>query len=424
MNNSLEKESFISTVILWIYIIFFISIFFSFRGITSISIAALLIAAIIKQKGNIKNTLLHNPARWLLLGCAIFFLLQLIALFYTNNLQEEWRDIQLKSSILFLPLGVILAGPVKGPMWKKLLPGYCLPLAIAGLYCLVVAFLNYRDTGDKSVFFYHELGKPLEQHAVYFSIFIFIGLLFLLENMQKKYFITPRIVSLSLILFFTLLLFLLSSKLVISFYVLYLIYYFISLVKRDVFRKSTIITVLIGGIVLVTAVFITKNPISARFRDIMRGDLSLVEQDKYTPGDYFNGIQFRLLQWKLVPEILSQHKSWLKGVGSANAQPFLDQEYVSKNMYLGDPATGKRGYPGYNTHNQFLESLLKYGIPGLLAFLFIFFALIKMIGRIKQTNTRFVIALLLIYCIIESVFETQYGIVLFTFFPSFLFQRD
>jgi O-antigen ligase len=424
MNTSPEKESLVSRIILWIYIIFFISIFFSFRGITSISIAALLIAGIFKQKGNIKNTIRHNSSRWLLLGCAVFFGLQLIALLYTSNLQQEWRDIQLKSSILLLPLGVILGGPIKNQHWKKLLAGYCLPLAIAGLYCLIIAFINYHDTGNKSVFFYHQLGFPLEQHAVYFSIFIFIGLLFLLENMQKKYVVAPRIFSLSLVIFFSILLFLLSSKLIISFYVVYLIYYLISLVKRDIFRKSTIIILLTGGLILLTTVFITKNPISGRFRDIMNGDLGLVEQDKYTPGDYFNGVQFRLLQWKLVPEILDQHKSWLKGVGSANAQHYLDQEYASKNMYLGDAATGKRGYPGYNTHNQFLESLLRYGIPGLLTFLFIFLTLVKIMGQIKQTNTCFIIALLLIYCLIESVFETQYGIVLFTFFPPFLSQRN
>lgn len=421
MNISPKKDFYISTIILIAYVIFFISLFFSFRAIINFSLAIWIVAGIIKRK--------RNPGKrpqplWLLVGYALFFLLVIFSSLYTGTIQEAERNISLKSGLIFIPLAVLLAGPLDDQMQKKLLPGYCLPLAAAALYCLIAAGLNYTDTGDASVFFYHQLGKPLEQHAVYFSIFVFVGLLFLLQSTQKKYFIFNPVVSFSLIIFFSFFLFLLSSKLVISFYVLYLLYYFISLRKNNILDKRIITGLLAGTVILVTLVFITNNPISVRFRDIMNGDLALVERDKYTPGDYFNGAQFRLLQWKLVPEILNQHKSWWNGVGDANAQRFLDKEYISKNMYAGDPSTGRKGYPGYNTHNQFLESLLRYGIPGLLVFSFVFAALIRLAWQKKQREAAFIIVLLLVYALIESVFETQYGIILLTFFPLFLWQKE
>lgn len=383
-----------------------------------------MIAGISKQKGRIKNIILSNNASLLLMGSAVFFLLQFFPLLYTSDVEEEWKNILLKSGLVLVPLAVILSGSFEKQMQRKSLPAYCLPLLAACLYCFLKAFLLYRDTGNTSVFFYHDLVKPLQQHAVYFSIYVFIGLILLLENMQKKVWVIPAILSLSLIVFFSTFLFLLSSKLVIAIYLLYLLYYFILLIKRNTLHKKTIAGLMVGIAIIISAIFLTNNPISYRFRDIINGDLAVIKQEKFTPGDYFNGIQFRLLQWKLVPEILDKHKSWWQGVGAANAQPFLDEEYISKNMYLGDPVTGNRGYREYNTHNQFLESLLNNGIPGLLAFIFVSFVLIRIAWQKKQKHITFIIPLLLFYAGIESVFETQYGIILFTFFPAFLCQEE
>ena len=224
-----------------------------------------------------------------------------------------------------------------------------------------------------------------------------------------------------MILLFTLCVFLLSSKLVITFYLLYLIFFLISQINKPAIRRNVIIT-LVGFLLVGWALLLfTKNPVNTRFRDLVPKDISLLKQEQFTPGDYFNGIEFRLLQWKLVPAILTEEKAWLTGVGVTSAQPLLDKQYLSRNMYAGNASEGKRGYPGYNTHNQFLESLLKLGIPGLALFAFICFTLVLMVKKKRNWGGRFVILLLLAYALVESVLETQYGIVLFSFFPSFIY---
>jgi O-antigen ligase len=166
--------------------------------------------------------------------------------------------------------------------------------------------------------------------------------------------------------------------------------------------------------------FLTKNPVSNRFKEIVQGDLSVVQQDSFHPADYFNGAQFRLLQWKLVPEILHENKSWWTGVGPGNAQRLLDQKYISKNMYRGVPGTANIGYQVYNTHDQLLESLLKNGIPGAVLFLLICFSLLQSAWKTKSRVARFTILLLFLYSFNESILETQYGIMIFCFFPLFL----
>jgi O-antigen ligase len=132
-----------------------------------------------------------------------------------------------------------------------------------------------------------------------------------------------------------------------------------------------------------------------------------------------------LLQWKLVPEILSENKCWWTGVGPGQAQEILNQTYLRKNMYSGIPGTPDIGYRLYNTHNQFLESLLKNGIPGAVLFLLLCFSLTQSAWKNKSRVLHFTILLLLLYSFNESILETQYGILIFTFFPLFLsIERD
>jgi O-antigen ligase len=304
-----------------------------------------------------------------------------------------------------------------------LLVGYSILLAAACLYCLAVASVHYTFKSDINHFFYHQLVEPLKQHAVYFSILVFIALLFLIESIKNKDWLYNQIFHLILTFFFSFFLILLSSKLVITFFIIYLLYYFLT------FRKFFRLNIYVAGsfmlctIATISLLFVTKNPVSNRFKEIMTGDLAVVKQNIYQPKDYFNGLQFRLLQWKLVPEILNENKSWWTGVGSGNAKSHLTRKYISKNMYRGNPETSDTGYLKYNTHNQLLESTLQIGIPGAAFFLFICYSLLQLWRRNKNNTARFTILLLLSYSFTESIFETQYGILIFCFFPLFLTQE-
>jgi O-antigen ligase len=154
---------------------------------------------------------------------------------------------------------------------------------------------------------------------------------------------------------------------------------------------------------------------------MIQTDFHFIEREKFNPGDYFNGLQFRLLQWEFVPGILNDHKAWPLGVSPGDAQNYLNQRYISKNMYVGTVERGDKGFIGYNTHNQFLESLLETGLVGGLVFLLICWSLVRMIWERKSAGLSFITILLLIYSFSESVFETQYSIFIFLFFPLFFY---
>jgi len=405
-----------------IYLIFFISLICAFRAVTSISIGLLFVTGILQTRPTLRSLFLRHPANEFTLLCILFFLLQLIALFYTHNMRMGWIDLQLKSGLVFSPLAVIWMREQKNDVKERLLWLYSFVLLIATLYLLYRAAVECLRTGTTAPLFYHALVAPFGYHAVYFSILVFVGLAFLLENLLSGETIFDRPLLISLICFLSFFLLLLSSKLILSFYVAYVFYFFIVRARQDKrFRLISYTTILV--IMSISAILLaTRNPISYRFRDIVHGNITLINQDEFSPSVYFNGIQFRMLQWKLVPEILNEKHSWWRGVTGGDAQFILDQKYLSKHMYAGSPGAAGHGYLGYNTHSQLLESLLQNGIPGLMVFMLINFCLLKIIWQQEKTSARFIILLLFIYSLVESVFQEQYGIVMFTFLPLFIGQ--
>jgi hypothetical protein len=305
-------------------------------------------------------------------------------------------------------------------IYQKLMKYYVWVLSAAMLFCLVVAFHKcYFVRSGTGVFFYHALVSPFNQHAIQVSILIFIGFIYLLESAKKGIYFINKPLHFLIVFYFIGCILLLSSKLVIVFTALCAIYYLLLIFKRSKLRLAGLAT-LFAGLSMITLVLATNNQISRRFNEVIHTNLSLIQQKTFDPGIYFDGLQFRLLQWRFVKEILNEKNAWLTGV-SDDGQAFLDEKYISTHMYTGDVKRGDRGYLEYNTHNQFLQALLQSGMLGLIAFTFICFTMILLVARRNSRPLFFVVALLLAYSLNEALFERQYSITIFTFFPLFIF---
>lgn len=417
MNTYLKKNNIPASFTYFLYLVFLASLVLSLRAVSSITIVAIVLVAIIAGKPT-SFSLAKKDARFIFLaGCILLFLLQIIALLYTDNRQQGWTHVRIKAGLVVTPLAILCSSFINQSKRNRLLSHYCLVLAAATLYCLLISFLNFRETKDSSFFFYHALASALKQHAIYFSLLIVTGLIFLLERLSKKDLFFSRVLHISLVIYLSIFLFLLSSKLVISFYVFYVLYYLTQFLLKNKTNRLPIVVAGVISISFLSLIFVSSNPIRARFYDILRGEIKVVAQDKFQQGDYFNGLQFRLLQWRFVPEILNENKSWWLGVSPGDAQDLLNKKFISKNMYTGDLSKGTRGYLIYNTHNQFLETLLQNGIIGLIVLLATCFSLVKMAAQKKDRMLNFIILLLIAWLFTESAFETQYGIIIFTFFP-------
>ena len=122
-------------------------------------------------------------------------------------------------------------------------------------------------------------------------------------------------------------------------------------------------------------------------------------------------VNFRYGIYNCVKAIL--RNNWLTGVGVDNVQKELDACY-SQYTYRG---TDDFNSISYNSHNQYLDITLKYGVFGLMLFL------VSLLWGIKNTNTLYqgFIIIIFIALLTENMFTRQVGVIFFTFFNTIFF---
>lgn len=122
-------------------------------------------------------------------------------------------------------------------------------------------------------------------------------------------------------------------------------------------------------------------------------------------------VNFRYGIYHCVNSVLKEN--WITGVGPGNVQKDLN------NCYSGYTYKNYDDYSkiDYNSHNQYFDVLLKYGIFGLiLFFIFLFWGIAN-----TDLSYRIFLFLILIAMLTENILNRQVGIVFFTFFNSLFF---
>ena len=133
-----------------------------------------------------------------------------------------------------------------------------------------------------------------------------------------------------------------------------------------------------------------------------------------------NGINLRLIQARFGIKILEENNAWITGVGIMDAQKLLNEKYIEYGLYTGYEGTEDIGYLNYNFHNQFVETFVRSGIIGILLLFAMFLSLFMM----RQSNlfiSHWVILIVFMFFITESVLERQQGIVYFCLIYSSCF---
>ena len=375
--------------------------------------------------GNTLGTAFRNKYFW---GYLAFGLIETAGLLHTHDMTAASNVVAKDATLVAIAI-VLCAGkfPDKAG-YRKLMSDYCLLVAAVSLYCLFVAAGRYIQYHDPAVFFYHPLTTPISQNAVFYSVFVLFGAIYLLSPGGTLY--LPgwlargqKTFRLVLLLFLAAMLILLSSKLILVILLVVVVY---SLRKYYTTGKSRRLVLIFGlSFLVVTAVLaLTDNPIRARFQEIFNPDLEMIRSEKFTPGTGFNYLQIRVLEWHFAIELLDEHHAWLFGVSPGDSQHLLDQKYIDANMWIGNPADGPhrkiRGFIGYNFHNQYIETLVRDGLLGLCALLAIFWLLAGIVAKWRTSLAFFTVLTLVVFFIPEAPLTMQTGIFLFCFFPLLL----
>jgi len=353
--------------------------------------------------------------QWIFILFLLYYILQVIVLCI---FPDHWNKsaISQKASLVVIPfLFYMVCVPDKG-LWKTTIRGFVLGNVFAAICCAAYAVSRYFSTGNPRVFFYHTYAGFTGMNAIYFSLYILVSLIYLLKyppevivgGIRSKWAV-PLITAFQL---FNLLL--LSSKMMIALGVIILLLTVRDRLKNAVQKTMALLLFILVGVSLA----IVKNPVSRRFYDINFTNYGQVfHQDTFTDF-HFDGLNLRLLLWRLGAELSQKNLAWLTGQGGEHYHDALNVKIKQSGMYAGDSVSHTTGYLNYNMHNQYMESYVQYGSVGLLILIIIIAGLIYFSFSQPTVLLRYFVLIFGVLFFSESVLETQSGILVFTIIIS------
>jgi len=355
-------------------------------------------------EGDFKQKFKHiATTRFGILFC-LFFLLHLVGLLYSDNIDSGMFDVQVKLSLIIFP--VIYAGR---PLQNSQLKFVFLSLLSGSLICSFILLARatsiYMVSGDSNAFFYESLSAYLI-HPSYLAMYLNLGISWMLIQLKLRNHVFGRfslVVSSLLILFFSLMIILLSSKLgMITLALIYLISFVYYCRKKYLLGLAGILlTALIGfGIIkFVPAVAErVKNAVDALTAPTMNN----ADAESTT---------VRMLIWKASNQVISEHP--LFGSGTGDVKNVLMEEYKKRGM------TGAYEHK-LNAHNEFYQTFVALGFIGFAILCMQLF--LPLIVSIKEKNSIYTIFILIIILnfLPESMLESEGGVMFYAFFNSLL----
>tara|TARA_B100001175_G_scaffold317674_2_gene335663 strand:+ start:2433 stop:3635 length:1203 start_codon:yes stop_codon:yes gene_type:complete len=231
---------------------------------------------------------------------------------------------------------------------------------------------------------------------LYLGFFIIISVILLGHIYQTSINKIQKHLSLLLIVYFIFMLFLISSRsaLIIAVVV------FITTIIYQFKPLHSLLLFVVVGLIFSTIIFTNKN-LSSRF---------LYSEDSVR-SSFFDKIKThepRYDIWKFSTQIFKEEKPYFFGIGTFRTQELL----VSKYQLM--PIEKRKNWfieRNFNTHNQYIDIVLSYGIIGLLIFMIFIKELITFFY--KNIYSLNLVLSLILFLFIENLFHRQLGSFIF-----------
>ncbi len=355
-------------------------------------------------EGDFKNkfqNILQNKFSLLFIA---FFLMHVIGMVYTENIDSGLFDLQVKLSLVVFPF--ILAsrpltkGQIRTVFWVFIAGGI-----ICSLIMLSRAVYMYIVFAENK-FFYQAFSILV--HPSYLSMYFNLSITWLLMNSLKQSNTHNRFstgLSTLIVLFFSFIIVLLSSKMgLITMVLIYLgfIIYFIISRKKYVFGIVTLLLFSVAVFSIIRFVPEIRGRVSAVFVAISNTSTNQAEAESTA---------VRMLVWSATNHLISEN--FIFGTGTGDSKDELMKEYEKRGM------TGAWEHK-LNTHNEYYQVFLSLGLIGFILLLMsLFFPLYKAFTSLNAIYILFLLIIIL-NIIPESMFETQAGVMFYAFFNSLL----
>lgn len=331
-----------------------------------------------------------------------FFILNLLSLTYSSDIASGFKHIE-KLAIIPACLVVYSAYSKKQISLSLISFIYISIIIIATTYShfkVISLFIENEETSYRHFFnlnySYKALGNTIGLHTTYYSMYILIAIIFLLDFLTRATKSIVKILVMLLIIYLSIFIFQLSSRIAIV--TLYIIVLF-NIIVHFIITKKLVKAAVIIGLFHIVAYGILMNIGVTKYR--FQHLLGFSYYTGYTVNDSDHKI-------KLWTAAVNANNNPIFGNGIGDVQQSLDIEYKRDNLQ-------KPLKEGYNSHNQYIEYYVGLGIIGLLFFIYIF---IYYLYEFYKTKNYIGIQFILVIAIIsftECIWNRHNGIVFLVF---------
>ncbi len=386
-------------------IAFFIPLFSSVSDVLTYVVLAIFITYTALNRKQLNQR--RNEMRTITILGISLFILTFFHLFTANNKDAVYSQMDQFTAILVFPLMLTMLS--SGKDYSRQI-NTILNISVAGtvistLLLFLLAGIRFFKTGDNTEFYYINLGDGI--HPSYMSIFVVFAIAILLDGRtyMKVFRYTGPIAVIIFIGITWLLIFntLLSSKAGIIIQTVILLLYTLRAFYRKLYYKG--ITLLLLTFVSILIIPILFSFTANRFI-YLSDSLTELTSENQTDESKYTSTNSRLLGWQAAVDLILDNP--YIGVGPGNVQDDLKESYEKHGL--------EYGYR--NPHNQYIQTWLELGLPGLI----ILILLISVSGWLAIRNKNYIyLSFIIIICMhmfFESILERRLGIVTFAFWNS------
>jgi len=296
-------------------------------------------------KGSIKIT-------FTLLLPIILYLLFCLTILWSVDLGKTIIGLERTIALCLIPIAFSIIPKFSKEDLKEIFKYFTFSNAVLGLFFLIVACVNYIVNQDIGVFVYHSLVSIFDFNAIYVSLIFSMSLFYLLSKKNKSK------VDIAFILFFILLLIMLSSKTILFVFIISIFIYFsFRGIKRIHKTKFLFISIIFTAIIGVSSFSIIDRVVfekKANYDEIL-------SNEKFSKVYPWTGSSIRLLQLRILNEQIQEDAIFWKGFGLFASRENMKKRHQEFNIY--------KGFHDYNYHNQYAQILSETGIFGLILIL-------------------------------------------------------
>ena len=351
-----------------------------------------------------------DPRRWRTFSFSLIYLLYLVGLLYSHNIQFGLFDLEIKLSLFLFPLlfSTLDDSAFDPAKIKFICKMFVLGCFTGSLILLIHALFSKLLYDTENSFVYSNLSWSF--HPSYFATYLTFAIAIIADFVflnYNKMTLQARAGLMILALFFFTVVFLLSSKAGIGSLIIITVLYilFVMFMKKMIQLGIWLI------IISVLCFYAAFNLFPYALMRINKANIINNLNESSILRDTSSTAE-RLVIWKTSWEIMKQN--FIFGVGTGDVKDALLKKYKEKNL---------QGLYEHklNTHNQYLQTYIALGIIGFLTLLAML--ILPAIWAICKGNYLYFVFLLIfsVNIIVESMLEIQAGVIFFAFFNSFFF---